>query len=1581
MSANFNILNMADLAYNLSEPHQKDNSEDNRSSAEKFEDVYNSIESLSEYERLTDFVNQKHIEIDFTNKKQTQKIIKDLIDSLYVNYGQAEQHIQTIIGSIMENQEVEENQESFVKDFLTEFISQIAIHTVPHEIYKTQDDNKTKGWVNELLYECNHHLDILKNVFTLPARLQLEDNNNDKEIENFVNSLIQILKTAGSGNENSKFPENDRFVSGKFIEYLMPYLNKESALRSTVMDKGWEKVIDDFEKNSLKILPQATGKNKMEMIQKIIKIAGANKLINNIEEYDLLFNDEEFEKFVFLVAENDLESFVHYIDRLEIDQAQNKHEIYLSVLEKEPELALSIIDHFKFTKKEKLNIYNRYIQSQVAPALKCLDQFCQDTNLSKKERQDLIDFSYKQLEKRNLSDQEVINNFTNFNLVDQPEINQLITELKYTALDNQKDEVIEKFIYLFHLSDGHKGVQIDKVKQYLQDQGFTVGHSNIMAYSGSHIDVPIDFNENNQEMKMLDQISNYSMVGVRNVFINDDVEVVDPDVYKFILQINSEKEYFLENLALLSYLKKRPELLTTDFEFYKNFFFDLVARLDSHTKYLFSELMVFFDLPFSQEQKQSLIEELMETDFFIDVYLNSKQINKLLTEDQKIRVIERNLVLEPEGLISAYEPLRLKDKKSEHRYFSQKIKEKTPPFDLFDNTAQAISFFQISKHFRYNDDFFQLDSFEDRKARVTEILEMKQKLSPEGFQVAQKTNFKSTLESYQKLEYLAEKNFSSLFPLLTHYGSVISLLKTWTNKQENKKLTKKKKQENLKKFKSKLLPETVKIITKMNISTNFPIECYEVLDSIVKMDLKEKTPEEVMKYEHSAGDVQDLRRLVTQFIPALDKDQLDDINNHYLTAFDFFVHKPKPLGFSKDPKHPRLRIYDFEYQDYVKKQRIDARVTSNEVIERDKSSKKEVFISSSVTPALLLGIQAKLNISFEESYIFFAKLKEHSFLSTFLGEFIVNHPNSNVVPQFLSDNLDDLMMLYKNLGSLSYESEKKIFKLVCDLKLADRKSLASIDIDQVTKGYKKEEVIDLMLHFNENTNFSISDQNHVEIFVKYLNEFSLNESTSFFNEYLGLSQGDSPSMDGTYLGITDKGKIGLNQLRGKIRELNHKFITTPVFDAKKLEIDFENPIVYQYLQNLVRFEEGRWGSSYQNFGDVIIEFEKDRNNGEIEPLPQEYQNFSFQVELGLDEKEHPYVMTETALGKFLSLQSEIGHGLTAINHSEGHNKYFQKELNRYLNEDIKLLQESLDGADESEKKFINKEIHARKELQENVAKNPDQIIKILLDYSVKNKINKSNHYVAQIIRQRLFSQSILSSGSNQKKLREVSAVNETAVDKKALSTLVELIGNEISQHVIPELELTGKQKKKLSKILNTKALREEIRRVNEFHSGKFKEIETVFSRDMLAEFSGYYCDTCWTGQDDIMKNNDTLIGAAFVQNNVLIGGSLFIESISEDGEKVLIIRGVNPRQNYITNLNPGSFVESFCDKLMDVAKARGCAKIVAPVKNTGALSNRPEILDYFDEKYSKEPLVKLGKKEDFNDYNITSSCVTIREIK
>jgi hypothetical protein len=164
------------------------------------------------------------------------------------------------------------------------------------------------------------------------------------------------------------------------------------------------------------------------------------------------------------------------------------------------------------------------------------------------------------------------------------------------------------------------------------------------------------------------------------------------------------------------------------------------------------------------------------------------------------------------------------------------------------------------------------------------------------------------------------------------------------------------------------------------------------------------------------------------------------------------------------------------------------------------------------------------------------------------------------------------------------------------------------------------------------------------------------------------------------------------------------------------------------------------------------------------------------------------------------------------------------------------------------------------------------------------------------------------------------------------------------------------------------------------------------SRGLLAELSGYICDTCWLIEDGITEKHPKLVFIAFIlqpkvtlpgaANTPLVGGSLLLPTSSRDGEPIMVVRGLNPHDDLLKDVSVGSLCENFFDYLASISHAAGMHAVVIPddICCGRTQTNRPQINGYIKNNYGKAPTIMLPINDETVFYNRElGRCLVVRD--
>jgi len=187
------------------------------------------------------------------------------------------------------------------------------------------------------------------------------------------------------------------------------------------------------------------------------------------------------------------------------------------------------------------------------------------------------------------------------------------------------------------------------------------------------------------------------------------------------------------------------------------------------------------------------------------------------------------------------------------------------------------------------------------------------------------------------------------------------------------------------------------------------------------------------------------------------------------------------------------------------------------------------------------------------------------------------------------------------------------------------------------------------------------------------------------------------------------------------------------------------------------------------------------------------------------------------------------------------------------------------------------------------------------------------------------------------------------------------------------------------KITSTKAITDEQERIRKFKLEQSEVRTTAFefipTRGILMEFSGQIAGACWASKyDSIAKEFPNFTSIIMVQNpgtkfERLAGAYFLIETTSQDGTPLLVIRGLNPIENVINSMDVADFFEKTVSHAKGIANKMG-RKLAIVIDNHrgGAATNRGAVYNHLAELAPNlEKIILNTEDTTFNNYNISTN--------
>lgn len=450
-------------------------------------------------------------------------------------------------------------------------------------------------------------------------------------------------------------------------------------------------------------------------------------------------------------------------------------------------------------------------------------------------------------------------------------------------------------------------------------------------------------------------------------------------------------------------------------------------------------------------------------------------------------------------------------------------------------------------------------------------------------------------------------------------------------------------------------------------------------------------------------------------------------------------------------------------------------------------------------------------------------------------------------------------------------------------------------------------------------------------------------------------------------GITKSGEAGIQQLRVLLTQLKHSILQED-FDVA---IVAHNPVLRDFVKGYLRIDEREWGT--RSLKESISLY--DEQKGKIKPLDEAVYQSSELLRIQTSEVGKDFEYSEQFFSAFKTLNRDIDKARRLIENDT--NKPFSnlvEHLNQEVGRVIDELQKSRQDLPEEKRGFIDERISRLEAL------NFRDLTKLDHNLAELNKIPEAHRVVRQLIFTFAYSKS---QGQNM----YFPASDYTQPALSDITGTINFVDHIAYQETWAQYFKDKKSRNNFRQIASTRALEEELERMQKNMSGEIGStvMQFVPTRGFLMEVSGSLADACWqdTNDDLIAVEHPNFTSVTFIQNpetkdERIAGAVMLIETESRDGEKLLVIRGLNPLENVINRLSVADFYQKFTEYCKGIAE-RGGRKlaIVIDDHSGGSATNRPVLFQYLRNLELRKVVLARDEDTTFNNYTITDNTFLV----
>jgi predicted DNA-binding transcriptional regulator len=478
----------------------------------------------------------------------------------------------------------------------------------------------------------------------------------------------------------------------------------------------------------------------------------------------------------------------------------------------------------------------------------------------------------------------------------------------------------------------------------------------------------------------------------------------------------------------------------------------------------------------------------------------------------------------------------------------------------------------------------------------------------------------------------------------------------------------------------------------------------------------------------------------------------------------------------------------------------------------------------------------------------------------------------------------------------------------------------------------------------------------IEIFATFLNY-------NIFLEISDLEKGViGPELK--KLGVTSAGERGVQEVLDITSRLKSEFV-----QHNPERIDFENSnFMTSYFMAYTGYKSSEWGETNQ---DSFINSIDNTRNIKYRPLPEgfyeveTYQVLKKEKSSNIDRS----IYREDFLNRFSILLDDIKEAKANLEYKKPLSRIVE-HLNLEIEEIVTNLKNKSLELQDNPQAQIN--LNRRIELLENMD------LRSVQDFQDNFKTLSSFSELDSILRRVVFSMGF---AKNRVQLeRSLDSISLESPSLDDVSWVINFVDHITNQETMANYFTDKKAKKKFEEKINPTALIEQIELLQkgQITSGS-TDITFSTHRDFHTEISGQVADACWASKyTSILTEFPNFSSLLMVKDKEskyekIMGSGLLIEAKAENGDDLLIIRGLNPRENIINGLDIESYFEAIVDYTKKLATNTGKKLAISIDDHSGGhTTNRPVLFNYISNLTINLTPVRLldPNESEFNGYNL-----------
>ncbi|MFZ1301888.1 MAG: hypothetical protein WAQ27_04940 [Candidatus Microsaccharimonas sp.] len=589
------------------------------------------------------------------------------------------------------------------------------------------------------------------------------------------------------------------------------------------------------------------------------------------------------------------------------------------------------------------------------------------------------------------------------------------------------------------------------------------------------------------------------------------------------------------------------------------------------------------------------------------------------------------------------------------------------------------------------------------------------------------------------------------------------------------------------------------------------------------------------------------------------------------------------------------------------------------------------------------------------------------------GQDMSGYPPDQLYQLFIDTNraADSLALLDKFKGAVLPE------KIAADMVVAFEKNID----DMTAMDFSK-----LSSYIIENVP-DVNQPNILRLANRYMKAAGITYSGYRIIESL-YNQEDIPE-EAKQVGVTATGVKGLEQFGIACRKVASELMDVELSEETVAKINGSS-LYKGILEKVYRIDSAQFGALDEEKLNALIAYDMQaRADGRIAPMNEAYQPKQDQVLL-IDGDAERVELTNDARERYEALYKDVEEAIMLLEHTKQPFSVLLQRLSVKIFDEISSMQGKLENSDtlyktDKEREFATRNLeaknHALQELLDQAREGKyighDFILNSPADLSkVLPQLEQFPNLHGEM-RQLIFAWALRKNPQSIDKMKQLQP--EPSVDNigDMRGFIEQIVNNQTFDSYFSDKKIAQKFKR----LTSTQALDDALVRHQQVQASSGQQaLEIIPTRSFALELSGHVSDACWADvYESIGEQFPQVTSIMFKRGEKdspierLVGSALLIETTDEDGNGVLLLRGLNPIENYINKVKVEDFYRIATEYCREVAaKLQLRPAIVIDTQVALAGTNRPVLQEYAERlKPHLEQIIVDDATTNFNQLDVT----------